>query len=306
MSLHRQKGAALIMAMLVMALATVAATLMLTRMDDWIQTVSSRHDYAQARELAKGGINFGRTILLDDARNSTLDHGEETWAQRLPALATEGGELEGNIVDEQSRFNLNNLLDGRQIDEAALEDYRRLLVLLGLDPLLAETLADWLDADEIARAGGAESAYYQTLPEPHVAANQSLERLDDLRRIKGYAAPVIRQLAEYVTVLPGKREVNVNTASPRLLTALLPGLSLSEAQNLVTTRQGAWFTSGADFRNRLPRSDLPSNDTPFSASSNFFSIKASAHFGLAEVRMNALVERAAGSSLPRILWQSEQ
>lgn len=304
--MRRQSGIAVIMAMLVTALAAVAATALLVRMDRWVQRVAAGRDYGQALELARGGMTYARAILAEDGRQSAVDHLGEDWARRLPPFSAEGGELEGSIDDLQGRWNLNNLLDGPGIDPAALRVYRRLLESLGLDPGLAEVLADWLDADEDARPGGAESAYYQALPNPYPAANSPLDHLQNLRRLRGYDQAVITRLAPFVAVLPGKQGVNVNTAPPEVLAAIQPGLTLAEARQLATSRKSAWFKDGADFRSRLPRADLPPSDTPASASSSFFLVQTVARFGNAEARLQALVQRDPGRSLPPILWQSEQ
>lgn len=309
-STRRQRGAALVMAMLVMALAAVAAAALLTRMDDWLQAVARRHERAQTLELARGGIAYGRAVLTEDARNSGIDHGEEGWARRLPTFAAEGGELAGEIEDLQGRFNLNNLVEDGKIDEAALAEYRRLLGFLDLDPPRAETLlqslADWLDGDDRTRPGGGEHAYYQSLSPPRPAGNRPLERLEDLLRIKDYDPALLRLLAPHVTVLPLRSAINVNTAPPAVLAAVVPGLTLAEARALAAARRPAWFRDEADFRSRLPRQDLPVGANRLSVASSFFLIRSRARFGAVDARIEALVDRRRGGGFPEVIWQSEQ
>lgn len=305
MSAQRQSGAAIIMAMLVTALAVVSAAALLVRIDRWVQSVAANRDRVQALELARAAAAYGRAILAEDAARSNIDHLDEDWARRLPAFAAEGGEIEGWIEDMQGRWNLNNLLDGQRVDPVALGVYRRLLGSLGLDPTLADVLADWVDADDEVRPGGAESAYYQALPAPFPAGNSQLDQLYSLRRLKGYDEAVVARLEPFVSVLPGRHEVNVNTAPPEVLAAIQPGLSLAEARNLVFERRRAWFRDGIDFRARLPREDLPSNETAASAGSRYFRIRTIARYGGAEAHLQTLVERDAGGGLPRILWQGE-
>lgn len=293
------------MAMLVTALAAVSATALLVRVDRWVQGVALARDHAQALELARGGVAYARAVLAEDAARSAVDHSGEDWARRLPPFAAEGGELEGAIEDMQGRWNLNNLLGNGTVDAQALAVYRRLLAILSLDPALAEVLADWLDADEDARAGGAESAYYLAQPTPYRAANAALDRLESLRRLRGYDEAVIARLEPFVSVLPGRREVNVNSAPAEVLAAIQPGLSLAAARQLVVSRTSAWFRDEADYRARLPQENLAPGVTAVAVGSRCFTIRAVARYGLAEARLEALAERGVGKALPQILWQSE-
>jgi general secretion pathway protein K len=302
-----QSGAAVIMALLVTALAVAAATALLVRLDHWVQTVTVARNYAQALELARGGLAYGRAILTEDLRQNNIDHPDEDWARRLPPFSAEGGELGGSIEDMQGRWNLNNLLEeGGAVDPVALGVYRRLLLELGLDASLADSLADWLDSDGEARPGGAESPYYLAQPGAYPAANAPLDHLNALQRIRGYDQGVVDRLAPFVSVLPGRREVNVNTATAEVIAAIQPGLNLAEAREFVRARRGAWFRDGIDYRTRLARDDLPSNETPVGGSSRYFLVHATARYGDAEARLQALVEREPGLNQPRILWQSEQ
>ena len=59
------------------------------------------------------------------------DHLDEIWAQELPGLPIDGGDVWGKIEDMQGRFNVNNLIDDAgEIDEDMLEQFRRLLDLV--------------------------------------------------------------------------------------------------------------------------------------------------------------------------------
>jgi len=149
----RQRGAvALMFAMLIVALCTLFAVSLA-----WDTTLDVRRTTnllwrEQAAQVGLGAEEWVGTILRQDARDNDTDHLGEIWAQQLPPLPVDGagmsGEIAGGLVDLQGRFNINNLLnaDGA-IDEASLEQFRRLLLVLGLQPSLAGAVADWLDAD---------------------------------------------------------------------------------------------------------------------------------------------------------------
>lgn len=308
----RQGGAAIIAALLVTALATVLAVGLLRDVDDWLGAIGLRRDKAVSRELAHSAIDYARAILADDQQRTAVDTLDEPWNRVLPPISAENSEIRGQIVDQQGLWNLNNLLRDGVIDEEALAVYRQLLGNLGIPPetagQLADSLGDWLDSDDSVRPGGAESAYYQSLPTPYPSANHSLDQLSNLRRIKGYTPGLIERLGAYATVLPGRQPINVNTAPAEVLQAVQPGLGRAAARQLVQMRQSAYFRDVADFRNRLPDKNLPEGGTTLSVISHFFLVQASAHTNPpagARTRLSALLQRANGAP-PTLLWMSQQ
>ena len=303
----QQVGAALITAILVVALAASAAMLLLGRIDHWIERVALTRDKTQALELARAGIDYARVALAVDARLSQVDTLDEDWAKVLPPMRGEESELTGYIEDLQGRFNLNNRRrnDGL-IDEQALAAYQRLLGLLGLPEALADSLADWLDADDSPRSSGAEAAYYNTLTSPLQPANRPLEHLSNLLRVKGYSPRLIARLEPFATVLPELQPVNLNTAPAEVLAAIQPGLSLASATALLRTRQGVYFRDVADFQNRLPEKNLPPLLVSAGASSRYFLIHLQVQTGNSRSRIRALTHRTAAGGRPRILWLATQ
>jgi general secretion pathway protein K len=303
----QQDGAALITAILVVALAASAAMLLLGRIDHWIERVALTRDKAQALELARAGIDYARVALATDARLSRVDTLDEDWAKVLPPVRGDDSEVTGYIEDLQGRFNLNTLRrnDGA-IDPQALAAYQRLLGLLGLPEGLADSLADWLDADDSTRAAGAESAYYNALNPPLRCANQPLEHFSNLLRIKGYSPRLMARLEPFAAVLPERQAVNLNTAPAEVLAAIQPGLGLAAAAALLRTRQGIYFRDLSDFQNRLPDKNLPPLLVAAGTSSRYFMIHMQVQTGNSRSRVRALTHRAADGGRPRILWLATQ
>ena len=153
----KQHGAAIIMVLLIIALATSLAAFMAQQQSLWQRQVESQFDRAQARRIGMAGIDWARAILGEDALVNSYDHGKELWALRLPALPVDGGEVVGVIEDRQGLFNLNNLARNGVTSAPDVAQFQRLLALLGLPAELATALADWMDADSGAQyPGGAE------------------------------------------------------------------------------------------------------------------------------------------------------
>jgi len=298
-----QRGAALIMALLVVALATTLSTTLLWRQDMWLRQVEMQRDLAQTRLIADAGIEWGRAVLAYDARTSAFDHLGEAWAIKVPTSRVEGGEIGGEMTDEQAKWNLNNLLSGDgSVNAGGMEVMRRLLLQLQLPPVLASALADWLDSDDETSPDGAEDAYYLTLSPPYRSANRALTDVDGLRRVRGFDDAVVERLRAHVTALPGYHRVNVNTASAMVLAAVLPELSPAEIRALVAMRTAIPFRDFGDFRSRLPRPEISPNPEQLDARSRYFSVRIRARYERAAVVAEALLDRQ-GTGWPAIVWQ---
>lgn len=300
------RGAALIMALLVVALVTVIASSLVERQSLWLRQVETRRDLAQAHLLAVAGVDWARAVLLDDARNSAYDHLGEPWATQVPPMPAEGGEIGGGLADEHAKWNLNNLVrNGRQSQEDLIV-FRHLLDELQLSPDLAASLADWLDADSEASPGGAEDAFYLTLKPPYRAANRELDDVDELLRVRGFDAPVVDRLRPYVTALPGYNPVNINTADAIVLSAVLHDFPASEIQQIVAERKRVPYVDIGDFRKRLSTPNLASASgiDRLDTRSRFFSATVHVRFGKAEAALTALLDRQSG--WPAVVWQKSE
>ena len=275
-----QRGAALIMALLVVALAATMATTLLWRQDLWLRQVETQRDLAQTRLLAAAGIQWASAVLAYDARTSSIDHAGEAWAAKVPPSSVEGGEISGEITDAQGKWNLNNQLTGSgEISAKNQEVFRRLLRLLQLPQALAGALADWLDADSDTSPDGAEDAYYLALSPPYRSANRALSDVDGLLRVRGFDASVVERLRPHVSTLPGYHRVNVNTTNSMVLAALLPDLSLAEVQQFIAQRDKIPFNNFGDFRARLPRPEVAADREQFYTRSRHFSVRIRACYG---------------------------
>ena len=293
-----QQGVAIIMVLLIVAMATSLAAYMALQQNLWQRQVESQFERAQARQLGAAGMDWARAVLAEDARGGNMDHEKEIWTLRLPAIPVEGGEVIGAIEDRQGLFNLNNVLTN-------VAQFQRLLAVLGLPADLAPALADWLDADSEAQAGGAEDGYYLTLPQPYRASNRALVELGELVKVKGFDSRAIDSLRAFVSVLPVTRTpVNVNFAPAEVMMAVIEGLTLSDARLLVQQRQGQPFKDIADFRQRLPHGGIKVVDSDISVKTDFFWVTGRASVGQAQVVTQALMHRV--NNWPTVVWQSVQ
>jgi general secretion pathway protein K len=304
-NLPRQRGVAIIMVLLIVAMATVLAAYLAQQQQLWQRQVESQFDRNQARRLGIAGIDWARAVLADDARANNTDHAGEMWALRLPAMPVDNGEVLGVIEDRQGLFNLNSVAVNGISSAPNIVQFQRLLNLLGLPVQLAAALADWIDADsEEQPSGGAEDTYYLSLPNPYRCANRPLVEIGELSKIKGFDERTIARLRPYVSTLPISLPINVNFAPAEVLSAMIPDLSLSDTRILIQQRSGKPYKDVNDFIQRLPRQNTQMNASDFSVTSSFFWVTGRARVANSQVTTQALLQRTGG--WPSVVWQSVQ
>ncbi len=287
-----QQGVALITVLLIVAMAVTIATFMAQQQGFWQREFENSRDRAQARRIAQAGVDWARAVLADDKANNPIDHPREMWAMKLPPIPIEGGEVQGLIADQQGFFNLNNLVLAGSVSPGALVRFQRLLSSLALPPEMAVALADWMDTDNLTmESGGAEDSYYLNLPKPYRAANRPLVELSELMWVQGFDEAAIKKLSGYVTVLPGRTEVNVNFASAEVLSAMVAGLPLQDARELVTWRKDHPFGSVPEFMGKLPAGTERGVLSELSVGSQYFLVEGHAVQGQAEFSAQALLFR---------------
>jgi general secretion pathway protein K len=298
----RERGIAIVLAISVVAMAAMVAAAIMVSQSTWARQIELTAEHVQARAVLQAGADWARAVLSDDRRLSNVDHLGEPWALRLPPMPVENGELLGKIEDQQGLFNVNNLVSEGKVNVAQLAHFRRLLATLGLPDALAYTLVDWIDADSQPQPqGGAEDAYYLALDTPYLTANRPLIDVDELALVSGFDVNVRARLRPYVTALPGSTAVNVNTAPPEVLAAVIDGLDLGNAQAMVAQRDRAYFRDTSDFIKRLPRDAVADN---ISVASDYFLASLRVTIGGAQARGRALLSRVgAGTGWPVVIWR---
>ena len=300
----RQGGAAVLVAMLVVAIAALAASSFMFRSRvEWRRLENLTHQ-DQAHWVLRAAQQWGASVLMDDMRHSSVDHLGEIWATQLPPVEAEGYRVSGSMEDQEGRFNLNNLVLNGQIDNQQLAIFVRLLRTLHLTENLAVAVADWMDADDVPlNESSVESAYYESLSTPYHAANHPLINVNELLRVKGFDRNVLSVLRPYVTVLPTRTPINVNTASPEVLAALVEGLSSQQAYTMAAKRERVYYRNTEDFQQALPNGMTAPTDM-VSVSSEYFTVQARVRNERLAIGNQALYHRE-GPALPKLIWRAE-
>jgi general secretion pathway protein K len=299
--MHAERGFAVVMAMLVVALAASVAGFMAWQQSLWVRQAENLSNLVQAEAIARAAGRWAQMALIEDARTTTNDHLGELWATALPAIPVEHGSATIRIVDLQGRFNVNNLVQGGKASAPDVAAFRRLLELAGIAPDLANAVVDWIDADsDPSFPGGAEDIDYLAMRPPYRAANRPLIDIGELARVKGFDAAALAKLAPFVAALPAPSALNLNTAPAEVLSAVIPKMGLVEAQGMVASRRDRPFLDANDVKKRLPELDLPQER--FGVSSQYFLAAASARFDRATVAYDMLIARPSPGRA-QLVWQ---
>ncbi len=259
---QRQRGIALITAVAIVAMATVAAVAMAHTLQLSIRRTGNILTSDQGILYTLGSEAWSRGMLirdLQDNQQKAYDGLDEDWAQELPPTPVEGGEVRALTTDMQARFNLNNLYlpqdaSETQKQQVALElaVFQRLLNALELDESIAQATADWLDEniDPQFPDGAEDNAY--TADEPsYRTGNRRMGNATELRLVRGVTAEVYEKLNPYVTALPEATPININTADPIVIRSLVRDLDEAGAEQLVDGREENPFKDTKSFLEAL-------------------------------------------------------
>ncbi len=261
------RGAALLLAMVILTIVATIASGMVWQQNRAIQVEAAERARTQSAWILAGALDWARLILREDDRvnqqrqrngQPVYDGLDEPWATplaeaRLSAFlaadrdnnADDSGPeafLSGSIVDAQSRWNLRNLIDpAGKIVPGELAALRALVDLAGAPADAAERIATAL-RDAWAPAVDAAAARARPV---------APARLADLAWLDIEPQTVAR-LEPWVTLLPVRTPVNVNTASREAIVAAIDKLDLGTAERLVQQRQRQPFESLKAVQDQLP------------------------------------------------------
>jgi general secretion pathway protein K len=294
------RGSALLLAMVIVALVTTLAASMLWQQWRAVQVESAERSRTQAAWILAGALDWSRLILREDGRSDRsggrppVDHLGEPWATPLAEARlssflaadrddnADGGPeafLSGRIVDAQSRYNLRNLVvDGKlQVDE--VQKLARLCDAAGVAPAVGTLVARGLEASWRSAAGGDDEA---DVPLP-------VQRFEHLSRL-GLDAATLQALRPVMGVLPKPTLLNLNTASREVLAAVL-GVDRGTAERLVQARQAQPFDSLEKAR-ALLGPEFPIDKRGVAVATSFFEVSGRLRLDERVVEEHSLVERS--------------
>ncbi len=289
-----QRGAALLAAMLTVTLVATLAAAALWQQWRSVEVEAAERSRVQATWMLTGALDWARLILREDARSGGADHLAEPWAVPLQEarlstfLAADRNNpgsdssdpqeafLSGQITDLQSRLNLLNLVENNKLSEPALRSFAKLFALLGLPPQQLEALSSNLRLALDSSAAGSAPLLPQRVEQ---------------QTVLGLSPRSVALLRPYVTLLPSRTPVNLNTASPEVLYASIAPLDMAHAQRLVGERERAHFRTLADAARLIAAKDEALNDSQHAIASRYFEVRARLRLEQTVVEERAVLQR---------------
>jgi general secretion pathway protein K len=301
-----QRGIALITAIVLVAIATVLATAI-----GFASVMAARRATAvvgadQALLAAEGAEAMAGYVLKQSgATSGGVDSPDQVWAQPYgPYELAPGVALQfAQIEDEQGKFNLNNLAPQGNDDTVEIEQFQRLLSLLGLEPKWADLMADWIDTDDMPNPDGAEDADYLGQSPPYRAANEAVSSVSELLALPGFGRDRYNRLAPYVAALPSGTPINICTASGVLLDAISGKTEYStDASALNTSRmQGGCFPTLSEFQMSMSAAQQSALAGRIGTTTSYFRLRTFITIGTARFSLYSLLYTDGGGQIRPII-----
>ena len=313
----RERGVAVITALLLTTLAISIVASLFWQQQVQVRSMENQRLHLQTKWILRGALDWATLVLFQDG----IDHRDYTsldqvWAtplaetrldQYVERQRVEGetfdASLSGNIVDACSRYNLRNLGMSRGLPDPQQQAlFKRLLNNLQLDQGLAPRIANFVAAGLPATMEEGNDPTRQAAPV--LGAPVKILQVEDLLSVRGVTPAIVERLRPFVTVLPVKTLVNVNTAPAEVLAAVVPDMSVSEANTLIVRRKQAAWRDISYFWNQVGENRKPEQD-PTTVRSDWFFVDSRIRLDRAALDAQALIQRTpnlvAGGG-PKVVW----
>ena len=307
---RRERGAAILTALLVVSLAAVIVSALFYRESVAVRSIENRLSLSQTRWVERAALDWAKVILRSD--NALFDHPSDVWGTpvvetQLDETVTAGARigdrsrnafLAGAVTDAQSRFNVNTLVaPNGQPSTLHMAAMTKLMSLLSLpESLVQQVFARILRSRPV-------SLDNRQVP----AAEIRLIQFGDLRDIPGLDDAVMQKLQPHVTVLPDETTpVNLNTASAEVIAAMIPDLSLGAARTFVSQRERLPATTLAAAKERMGLGEAAQlNPQLLSVNTRFFLVNGLIRYDRVESQTETLLQRLSSGTQGRVqvIWQ---
>jgi len=313
------RGIALITVILIVSILVAVAIELNRSSRAAIYDAANISDGIKLTYIAKSGF-YGEAALLANSNND-YDTLRDNWAKteilsvQSQTLFTDGYFI-ATVEDEAGKIPLNKLVNGNEYNSNIKEILIRLLSQpeFGLDERkaneIADSIKDWIDADNSVTGYGAETSYYSSLDPPYEAKNAQLDCIEELLMVKGITKEIFTGtkekpgLVRYVTA-DSEGAININTAPKMVLRSLADEISAELADRMDEYRR----KDGNDLSNTtwflgMTGVGVPINPALITVTSNYFKIISVGSMKNMEQSLSGVVKRS-GKSVQIIKWRQD-
>lgn len=292
LTFHRQQGSALITALFIMALISIAAMAMLRETNvNRRQTELILHAN-QASLYATGTLAWAMSELNQPNEKQLPDNTPIIFPTAQEGAYT----ITGDVTSQQGLFNINNLTD------ATYQNMFSRLVKF-VSPSLNDTdinelikaIADWITPN------------FNSSTPSYRAPHRPLISLGELKQVKGMTPALFNQLSPYLSALPTLTAIDINNAPLPVLLSLTPTLTADQANKIIAMRKTTRFQTISAFLalDFLKNVSFPTDK--ITHVSNYFLVSAHVKVDDQSLTVSTLLNRETGAKPPKItvIWQSK-
>ena len=303
-SLNKQNGTAIIVALFVVSLVAIAATLMIERTYIDIHRSELILNNNQANLYAEGAVAWARDQLSNDWKFQQKNQLIDKTPIAMPEKKINGAVITSTIYDLQGYFNINNLTD-QKYQNNFLRLLQAVSPKINMDTAKTITSAtvDWITA---TAKNAALEEYYAKLKPAYRAPHRPMISISELRLVKGMTPELFNALSPYVTALPPPTTVNINNAAAPVLMSLSQTMKPDAAKAIVTYRQTLPFTTPQSFLNFDIVKNNPIEENKITVTSEYFLVETHVMIGQQQTTTYTALQRVTKEKEPKVnvLWQS--
>ncbi len=301
----KQQGAAIIVALFVVALVATASIAILTRLQQDTRRAELFLNSNQAYLYAQGSILWAADQLLNNNKEQKTDHLIDKIPLRSPSKKINNAIIESTIYDAQGFFNLNNLADTNY-----QTSFKRLIKTImpamkdqDIQNLISATV-DWISASN--QANFYQNNYAKLIPS-YRAPHRLMSSMSELRLVSGMTPVLFNKLLPHIIALPSTTPININTATPPVLMSLSPSLTIESAQTIIAAIKKSPYPTVQKFMNFDVVKNNAFNADNLTVTSTYFLVKTQVSIGDQIFILYTLMQRETKNSQPTIsiLWQSK-
>jgi Type II secretory pathway, component PulK len=236
-----QRGIALLLVIWVLSALTVTALglSLITRAERF-----SAHRFRETtvnRFLAEAGIE---KAIIEIAYSSMHRLEAAAWKVDGTPYSFElgAGRCQVRVWDETGKFNINKMND---INSVVLKNLLMNVALVDHDTadIIADSVLDWKESDNLHRIHGADDDYYLSLPNPYKPRHALFETPEEILMVRGMTPEIIygngqqKGIMPFITIYSPTDKINVLTA-PREVLLAIPGIGMEFADKILEMRGG--------------------------------------------------------------------
>ncbi len=194
--------------------------------------------------VAPGGLPTGSSAPKDEKKEAKEEDDDiisednvkpenSKWVPGKTPYSVEIGDMvcDVYISSENGKLNIN------AIDDKNREIFKDFMVKIGVEnddaDIIADSMLDWKDSDDLTHLNGAEDRYYGSLSEPYTSKDADFSSIEEMTLVRGVTSDIFENLKDYITVYGvGKISINVNIAAKEVLSSI-PGLDDGVVDDLI-------------------------------------------------------------------------